>query len=124
LGRALADGIEHGLNVGSRACDDAKDLAGRPLLLLSFMQFTGEPGDLGLLASRGTVMAGHLQRIAALSRCRLTVSRFNWFAACSGAPSHRSYPKAQDYADFQRGLQQGFTTGEMGFNDQFALQKS
>jgi hypothetical protein len=27
-----------------------------------------------------------------------------------------AYPKAQDYADFQRGLQQGFATGEMGFN--------
>jgi hypothetical protein len=35
-----------------------------------------------------------------------------------------AYPKAQDYADFQRGLQQGFATGEMGSNDQFALQKS
>jgi hypothetical protein len=28
-----------------------------------------------------------------------------------------AYPKAQDYADFQRGLQQGFATDEMGFND-------
>jgi hypothetical protein len=26
-----------------------------------------------------------------------------------------AYPKAQDYADFQRGLQQRFATGEMGF---------
>jgi hypothetical protein len=30
----------------------------------------------------------------------------------------------QDYADFQSGLQQGFTTGETGSYDQFALQKS
>jgi hypothetical protein len=29
-----------------------------------------------------------------------------------------AHPKAQDYACFQRGLQQGFATGEMGLNDQ------
>jgi len=28
-----------------------------------------------------------------------------------------AYPKAQDYADFQRGLQQGFAIGEMGSID-------
>jgi hypothetical protein len=33
-------------------------------------------------------------------------------------------PKVLDFADFQSGLQQGFVTGGMGFNDQFALQKS
>ena len=71
LGRALADGVEHGLNVGSRACDDAKDLAGRPLLLLCFMQFAGEPGELCFLASRGTATDRCLWRIAALWRCRL-----------------------------------------------------
>ena len=31
-----------------------------------------------------------------------------------------AYPKAQDYADLQRGLQQGFAAGEMGFGDQVA----
>src|SRR6516165_9757161 len=36
LGRASADGVEDGLNIGPRARDDAKDLAGRPLLLLPF----------------------------------------------------------------------------------------
>ena len=50
LGRASADGVEDGLNIGPRACDDAKDLAGRPLLLLPFPQFAGEPGDLCFLA--------------------------------------------------------------------------
>jgi len=35
-----------------------------------------------------------------------------------------AYPKAQDYADFQRGLQQGFAAGGMGLSTQFALQKS
>jgi hypothetical protein len=34
-----------------------------------------------------------------------------------------AYPKAQDYADFQVRLQQGFAIGGMGFNDKFALQK-
>jgi hypothetical protein len=34
-----------------------------------------------------------------------------------------AHPKAQDYACFQRGLQQGFAAGGMGFNDQFAPQK-
>ena len=33
-------------------------------------------------------MTHGLWRIAALSHCRLTTSRFNWFAAGSGAPSH------------------------------------
>jgi hypothetical protein len=87
LGRALADGGKHGLNVGPRACDDAKDLAGRPLLLLTFMQFAGEPGDLCFLASCWTATDRYLWRIAALSRCRLMASRFDRFAA--GAPVHR-----------------------------------
>ena len=34
-----------------------------------------------------------------------------------------AFPKAQDYADLQGGLQQRFATGEMVFNDQFALSK-
>jgi hypothetical protein len=34
-----------------------------------------------------------------------------------------AHPKARDYADFKVGLQQGFATDEMGFNDKFALQK-
>ena len=53
LGRALADADEHGLNVDPRACDDAKDLAGRPLLLLRCLQFAGEPRDLSFLTSNG-----------------------------------------------------------------------
>jgi len=51
LSRAPADGVEHGLNIDPRACDYAKDLAGRPLLLLRYLQFAGEPGDLCFLAS-------------------------------------------------------------------------
>src|SRR6516165_5755539 len=75
LGRALADGVEDGSKVGPRACDDAKDLAGRPLLVLRFMQFAGEPRDL--------CFAHGFWRIAALWH-RLAASRFSQFAACSG----------------------------------------
>jgi hypothetical protein len=32
-----------------------------------------------------------------------------------------AHPKAQDYANFQVGLQQGFAPGEMGCNDKFAV---
>ena len=34
--RALADGVEHGLNVGRRVCDNPEDFAGRCLLLKCF----------------------------------------------------------------------------------------
>ena len=60
LGRASADGVEDGLNIGPRACDDAKDLAGRPLLLLPFPQFAGQPGDLCFLAGGGAATAHSL----------------------------------------------------------------
>jgi hypothetical protein len=39
--------------------------------------------------------------------------------ACLPLPLERrrmAYPKAQDYADFRRGLQQRFAIGEMAFN--------
>ena len=35
-----------------------------------------------------------------------------------------THPKAQDYANFQSALHQGFATGEMGLRGQFALPKS
>src|SRR6516165_10252347 len=79
LGRTLADGIEDGSKVGPRACDDAKDLAGRSLLVLRFTQFAGEPRDL--------CFAHGLWRTAPLQR-RFVALRFGSFAACSGAPSH------------------------------------
>ena len=68
-----------------------------------------KPRDLSFLAGNGgTAMARNLYGL------RLAAVRIRQFAACSGAPSHRP-PKAQDYADFQRGLQQGFAAGGMGF---------
>ena len=81
LACALADGVKDGLNIGPRACNDAKDLAGRPLLLLPFAQFAGEPRDLGFLAGSGGTAMAHSLRLAA--------SRFSRFAACYGAPPHR-----------------------------------
>ena len=88
LGRALADGVEHGMNVGPRACDDAKNLAGRPLLLLRLIPLAFIQRDLLTHTGSGRSAAGGLWRSAALSRCHLTTSRFSLFAACSGAPSH------------------------------------
>jgi hypothetical protein len=35
-----------------------------------------------------------------------------------------AHPKAQDYAGFKVGLQQGFATGEMGFNINLRCKKS
>jgi hypothetical protein len=81
LGRASADGVEDGLNIGPRACNDARDLAGRPLLLLPLPQFAGEPADL--------CSAHGFWRTAPLWRHRFVALRFGSFAACSGAPSHR-----------------------------------
>ena len=48
-----------------------------------------EPRDFCfLVGGRGAARAHSLWRNAALERHRLATSRFNWFAACSGAPSH------------------------------------
>jgi len=45
------------------------------------------------------------------------------FAACFGTPAHRP-PQGRTTPIFKVQLQQGFAAGEMGFNDEFALQKS
>src|SRR6516165_8971525 len=39
--RALTDRVEHGLNIGWRACEDAEDFAGRRLLLQRLGEFAG-----------------------------------------------------------------------------------
>src|SRR5262249_38117706 len=54
-----------------------------------------------------------------------TVLRLRALASLLPALERRrmAYPKGQDYADFQRGLQQGFATGEMGPNRHFAWQQ-
>jgi hypothetical protein len=58
------------------------------LLFLCFVQCTSELRDLSFLSGGGAATARSVWRVATLARCRLTASRFTWFAACSGAPSH------------------------------------
>src|SRR5262249_24767018 len=116
--RRFDQGIEHRLEVEGRAADHLEHVGGGGLLFPRLVQLAGEPRDLGFLTSNGgTAMACSLKGFC------LAASRLSRFAACSGAPSHRP-PKAQDYADFQRGLQQGFAAGGMGFRGQFAQQQS
>jgi hypothetical protein len=75
LGRALADGVEDGLNVGPRACDDAKNLAGRPLLLQRLIPLAFKQRNLLNHAGNGrAAMAGGLWRGAPLWRHRLSAS--------------------------------------------------
>src|SRR5262249_6791956 len=85
----------------------------RFLLLARVVPIACEPRNLGFLAGRGGTMTRR-GRIARPRRLHLGASPFIRFAACSGAPSHGS-SKAQDHADFQVGLQQGFVTDGMGF---------
>jgi hypothetical protein len=51
--------------------------------------------------------------IGALRHMRLVGSPFSQFAACCGAPSHRS-SQGRTTPIFKTGLQQGFAVGEMG----------
>ena len=85
----LQDRLENLRQVSGRRADDTQNFRCGRLLLHRLVQFTGEPRDLCFLAGRGGTATAHgLWRIAALWRHRLAASRFNWFAACSGAPSH------------------------------------
>jgi hypothetical protein len=96
--RILQNGIENRLQISRRGADDAQHLGGRGLLLQRLIPLAFIQRDLLTHTGSGrSAMAGRLWRIAALWRCRLAASRVSRFAACSGAPSHRSYPKAQDY---------------------------
>jgi hypothetical protein len=115
--RRLSQGIEYRLEIESRATNRFENVSSCGLLFSRFVKFAPKPHDLGFLAgSRRTAMAHSVWAF------RLATSRLSRFAACFGELSHR-HPKAQDYAEL-KGLQQGLEAGEMGFNDQFALQKS
>src|SRR5262249_10966887 len=64
----------------------------------------GETYDLCVPVRSGISATAYLWRIAALRRYRLAVSLLNWFAACSGAPSHR----------LPQGSGQGIVAGQFG----------
>src|SRR6516225_11631080 len=91
--RALADGVEHGLNVGRRVRDGAKNLAGRRLSLQRVSKVFSGIGKLaGPLAEllfeiggRGTEGApsGHL--LAPVRPCCLSAARLHGCAACCSA---------------------------------------
>src|ERR1700738_3112064 len=95
--RALADGVEHGLNVGRRVRDGAKNLAGRRLLLqrlskmlLRLGQFASPLVELHFeVGCGGTATTCCRWRVAALGIRRAPVQRIRWFTACSGTPSPR-----------------------------------
>jgi hypothetical protein len=77
-----------------RRADDFENFGRGGQLFQCLVTLAGEPRELCFLAgSGGTTTVRGRWRIAALSRYRLAVSRFNWFAACSGAPSHLPPPR-------------------------------
>jgi hypothetical protein len=93
-------GLEYWLKRARRRTYDAQYICSRELLFPSLIQLSSERCDLCFLARGGGATSSRLWRIATLWRCRLAASRVSQFPTCSGAPSHRSYPKAQDFADF------------------------
>jgi hypothetical protein len=86
--RTPRNNLKHGLECARRSTDNLKNLHCGRLLFLRLVQCTGEPRDLSFLAGGGAATAHGLWRITALKRRRLVASRFDRFAACSGAPSH------------------------------------
>ncbi len=94
-GGVLGYRVKHGPNVTWRIGDYAQNVGDRRLLLQCLVAFAGEPRDLCFPAgSRGTaIVPGGLCRIGALSRYRLTASRFNRFTAFFGMPSQCPLPR-------------------------------
>ena len=81
--------MENRIELARRRTDDLENLRGGRKLFQRLVAFAGKPRDLRFLFdSGGMATAQGLCHIAALSRYRLPVSRFDWFTACSGAPSH------------------------------------
>jgi len=92
-GGVLEDRIENRLQIPRRRTDDLENLGGGGKLLQCLVTLAGEPCCLCFQAGRGgTATARGLWRIAALQRHRLVASRFDWVAACSGAPPHLPPP--------------------------------
>ncbi len=79
--------VEYRLQVESRPANDFEHVGGHGQLFPRLVQLVSATVE--LLQEIGSGRTATLrQRIAALQRHRLTASRFNCFAACSGAPSH------------------------------------
>ena len=70
--RALADGAEHGLNIGRGACDDAEDFAGRRLLFQRLIEMFLRLGE----------FAGSLVKLALEVGCHRCAAR-----RCTGLAS-------------------------------------
>jgi len=91
-----------------RGRDDQRDRAGCHCVQHSFLLYISCNGK--------QFHASQIRRIAVLWRC-LATPPFSYFAAYSGAPSHRPIPRLWTTPIFKEGLQQRFATGEMGCTD-------
>jgi hypothetical protein len=97
----LQHGIKYRLQFARRRTYDFENLRGGGKLFYCLVTLASEQSNLRSGALAGlSATATDLWRIATLKRCRVSASRFNRFAACSGAPSHCS-PMAQDKASYR-----------------------
>src|ERR1700676_4400593 len=88
-GRAPGDGLEGRLCIVRRLPNDTQAICGRGLPSQRLVALACQQRDLLVFVANGRrATTRDLWRFAALYRHRLPTSRFNWFAACSGAPSH------------------------------------
>src|SRR5260370_15324187 len=88
-GRAPGDGIEGRLCIVRRQTNDTQDICGSGLPSQRLVALACQQRDLLVFVANGRrATTCDLWRFAALLRYRLAASRFNWFAACSEAPSH------------------------------------
>jgi hypothetical protein len=83
--------VQHRLHVTRRIGDYAKNVADRRLLIQRLVPFANDPRELRLVSAGAR--EPDLWRILALSRYRLTASRFNRLATFLGMPSHCPLPE-------------------------------
>ena len=96
--RALADGAEHGLNIGRGACDDAEDFAGRRLLLQRLSEMLLRLGEFaGSLVKLFLEVGCHR---CAIRRCTGLASGHatNAIDVTSGKPLMKPSQEVQDHA--------------------------
>jgi hypothetical protein len=112
--RTSGDDLKHGLQCARRSTDSLKNLGCGRLLFLRLVQFAAKPRDLSFLTSNGGIATARSSlRLRAIASLLLALER-----------RRIAHPKAQDYADFQGGLQQGFAIREMGFGPKTARRQS